>query len=166
MPECALRCLGKCARWFPQVVPGAAAEIAYRKMLRPPRLSSWSASSGPGGTLSALCSTRWLGLPYSLRPEPWLYGPGSVNVRCPAEPAHRASSAPSAPARRQRLCRLPVPAQYAAAGHPSPVREHAPVVPGCGYRGLRLAFQKGHLAAKTWWAQLGSNQRPLACKTK
>jgi hypothetical protein len=24
--------------------------------------------------------------------------------------------------------------------------------------GLRLAFQKGHLAAKTWWAQLGSNQ--------
>ena len=30
--------------------------------------------------------------------------------------------------------------------------------------GLRLTFQKGHLAAKTWWAQLGSNQRPLACK--
>ena len=30
--------------------------------------------------------------------------------------------------------------------------------------GLRLAFQKGHLAGKTWWAQLGSNQRPLACK--
>ncbi len=24
--------------------------------------------------------------------------------------------------------------------------------------GLRLAFQKGHLAAKAWWAQLGSNQ--------
>ena len=24
--------------------------------------------------------------------------------------------------------------------------------------GLRLAFQKGRLAAKTWWAQLGSNQ--------
>ncbi len=24
--------------------------------------------------------------------------------------------------------------------------------------GLRLAFQKGHLAAQTWWAQLGSNQ--------
>ena len=24
--------------------------------------------------------------------------------------------------------------------------------------GLRLAFQKGHLTAKTWWAQLGSNQ--------
>ena len=23
---------------------------------------------------------------------------------------------------------------------------------------LRLAFQKGHLAAQTWWAQLGSNQ--------
>jgi len=23
---------------------------------------------------------------------------------------------------------------------------------------LRLAFQKGCLAAKTWWAQLGSNQ--------
>ena len=23
---------------------------------------------------------------------------------------------------------------------------------------LRLAFQKGHLAGKTWWAQLGSNQ--------
>ncbi len=45
-----------------------------------------------------------------------------------------------------------------AAGHPSPVREHAPVVPGCGYRGLRSAFQKGHLAAQTWWAQLGSNQ--------
>jgi hypothetical protein len=32
--------------------------------------------------------------------------------------------------------------------------------------GLRLAFQKGHLAAKTWWAQPGSNQRPLACKAK
>ena len=32
--------------------------------------------------------------------------------------------------------------------------------------GLRLAFQKGHLAAKTWWAQLGSNQRPLACKAE
>jgi hypothetical protein len=32
--------------------------------------------------------------------------------------------------------------------------------------GLRLAFQKGHLAAKTWWAQVGSNHRPLACKTK
>ena len=30
--------------------------------------------------------------------------------------------------------------------------------------GLRLAFQKGHLAAKTWWAQVGSNHRPLACK--
>ena len=44
-----------------------------------------------------------------------------------------------------------------AAGHPSPVREHAPVVPGRGYR-LPIAFQKDHLAAKTWWAQLGSNQ--------
>jgi hypothetical protein len=30
--------------------------------------------------------------------------------------------------------------------------------------GLRLAFQKGHLTAKTWWAQVGSNHRLLACK--
>src|SRR5580692_3824066 len=26
-----LRCLGKCGRWFPEVVPGAASGIAYRK---------------------------------------------------------------------------------------------------------------------------------------
>ena len=32
--------------------------------------------------------------------------------------------------------------------------------------GLRLAFQKCYLAAETWWAQLGSNHRPLACKAK
>jgi hypothetical protein len=30
--------------------------------------------------------------------------------------------------------------------------------------GLRLEFQKGSLAAKLWWAQVGSNHRPLACK--
>jgi threonine dehydrogenase-like Zn-dependent dehydrogenase len=29
---------------------------------------------------------------------------------------------------------------------------------------LRLAFQKGHLAAKIWWAQQGSNLWLLACK--
>src|SRR5690348_12965969 len=29
---------------------------------------------------------------------------------------------------------------------------------------LGLAFQKGCLAAKTWWAQVGSNHRLLACK--
>src|SRR5262249_22817706 len=32
--------------------------------------------------------------------------------------------------------------------------------------GLRLAFQKGHLAARTWWAQVGSNHRLLACKAE
>ena len=31
MPGDVLRCLGKCARWFPEVVPGAASGIAYRK---------------------------------------------------------------------------------------------------------------------------------------
>ena len=30
--------------------------------------------------------------------------------------------------------------------------------PAVGLPVLRLAFQKGHLAGKTWWAQLGSNQ--------
>jgi DNA-binding NarL/FixJ family response regulator len=29
-----LACLGKCARWFPEVVPGTASGIAYKKMLR------------------------------------------------------------------------------------------------------------------------------------
>ena len=31
---------------------------------------------------------------------------------------------------------------------------------------LRLAFQKGHLTAQTWWAQVGSNYRLLACKAE
>ena len=31
---------------------------------------------------------------------------------------------------------------------------------------LRLVFQKGHLAAKIWWAQVGSNHRHLACKAE
>ena len=30
--------------------------------------------------------------------------------------------------------------------------------------GFRLAFQKGNLAGRTWWAQVGSNHRLLACK--
>ena len=34
------------------------------------------------------------------------------------------------------------------------------------FPGLRLAFQKGHLAGKTWWAQVGSNHRHLACKAE
>ena len=31
---------------------------------------------------------------------------------------------------------------------------------------FRLAFKKGQLAAKTWWAQVGSNHRLLACKAE
>ena len=41
MPGSVLRCLGKCARWFPQVVPGTASEIAidrHRKERPPPHL--------------------------------------------------------------------------------------------------------------------------------
>ena len=45
------------------------------------------------------------------------------------------------------------------------VGAHAPVVPGHGSPNLRLVFQKGHLAAQTWWAQVGSNHRLLACKS-
>ena len=29
-----------------------------------------------------------------------------------------------------------------AAGHPSPAREHAPVIPGCGYRVSDQRFKK------------------------
>ena len=34
------------------------------------------------------------------------------------------------------------------------------------FPGLRSAFQKGRLAARTWWAQVGSNHRHLACKAE
>jgi len=40
-----------------------------------------------------------------------------------------------------------------AAGHASPIKEHAPVVPGCGSQSPDKRFKKGHLAANTWWAQ-------------
>ena len=46
------------------------------------------------------------------------------------------------------------------------VGAHTPVVPGCGSPDLRLVFIKGNLAAQTWWAQVGSNHRHLACKAE
>src|SRR5215468_5993427 len=46
------------------------------------------------------------------------------------------------------------------------VGAHAPVVPGHGSPDFRLVFQKCDLAARTWWAQVGSNHRLLAYKAE
>ena len=45
-------------------------------------------------------------------------------------------------------------------------RERAPGGSRLWFPSLRLGFQKGRLAAQTWWAQVGSNHRHLACKAE
>src|SRR5215472_4206522 len=58
-------------------------------------------------------------------------------------------------------------------GEPAPLLTGGLLSPGActggsrlWFPGLRLAFQKGHLAAQSWWAQVGSNHRLLACKAE
>ena len=53
------------------------------------------------------------------------------------------------------------------------LRGPLPTPPVCGTSGSRLwfpksrlAFQKSPLTAQTWWAQVGSNHRHLACKAE
>ena len=69
MPGGALKCLRECARWFPQVVPGAAPEITGSSAQEEapatgvgltPRLKS---ELGPGGRAIGVAPAGWLGTP-------------------------------------------------------------------------------------------------------
>ena len=53
-----------------------------------------------------------------------------------------------------------------AAGHPSPVREHAPVVPGWGYPDIQLVFQKRLSNCKDLVDATGFEPVTLACKAE